>query len=96
MENDRERERKIEEEHGENECAEQRAEIQSYNYSTLSYHCVSWEAECSHGQFQFIFIEAIVSILVGRRRRHRDSEGEKGNGTEGSAQREETERCMKG
>lgn len=53
---------------------------------------MSWEAESSHSQFQFIFIEAIVSILVGRERGERESEIEMGNGTEGSARREETEK----
>lgn len=50
---------------GENEFAIQRAGIQSNNYSTASSCCASREAEFSHSQFQFIFIEAIVSILAG-------------------------------
>lgn len=90
-------------EHRENEFAEQCAGFQSNNYSTRSFHCVSWEAESSHSQFQFIFIEAIVSILVGAKRSERDRgrAREMGNGMEGNARGEETERdrktwCMKG
>lgn len=83
---DRKGERKIEEEkeHRENEFAEQCAGILSNNYGTSSFHCVSWEAESSHSQFQFIFIEAIVSILVGRKRgeaergRERDGKWDRG------------------
>lgn len=61
----REKKEGAEEEHRENEFAEQCAGIHSNNYGSSSFHCVSWEAESSHSQFQFIFIEAIVSILVG-------------------------------